>query len=91
MEENVYTENDDDNADDDSNKPALTFTLKEIKGTLARLDGVFTADDEDSELKLGNAAVTLIVVARGWMVRCKYDRLKTCLRRWRRRRTANTA
>ena len=34
MEENVYTENDDDNADDDSNKPALTFTLKEINKIL---------------------------------------------------------
>ena len=71
-----------------SEAPALSFTLKEIKGTLARLDGVFAEDDEDSELKMGNAAVTIISKAvRGWLVRIKYARLKTTLRRWRRRRT----
>ena len=87
QEEEEY--HDDSELDDaESNKPGLTFTLKEIKGTLARLDGVFTSDDEDSELKLGNAAVTQIgKIVRGWLVRCKYKRLKTALRRWRRRRT----
>jgi DNA-binding MarR family transcriptional regulator len=87
QEEEEYR--DDSELDDaESNKPGLTFTLKEIKGTLARLDGVFTSDDEDSELKLGNTAVTQIgKIVRGWLVRCKYKRLKTALRRWRRRRT----
>ena len=36
MEESVYAGNEDDNLDDDSNKPALTFTLKEIKGKFER-------------------------------------------------------
>ena len=74
--------------DEEGGAPALTFTLKEIKGTLARLDGVFATEDEDSDLKMGNAAVTIIATqVRGWLVREKYKKLKTTLRRWRRRRT----